>query len=163
MSTTVSYNGSTIATVENQTKTLLTADHWLTSNITVTDTSSGGGGSAGFASGSVTVAANTTARYVITNINTIGFTPSAFVLRKNTDTQTDKALYVASYTEAAGRYVRIRAIYSAQNSGLQATVNFAKWTTATSGQLQRLSDDITYYATTSYILEAGEYTWYAIQ
>ena len=43
MSTTVNYNGSTIATVENQTKTLLTADHWLTSNITVTDTSSGGG------------------------------------------------------------------------------------------------------------------------
>lgn len=37
MSTTVSYNGSTIATVENQTKTLLTADHWLLDNITITD------------------------------------------------------------------------------------------------------------------------------
>lgn len=43
MSTTVSYNGSTIATVENQTKTLLTADHWLLDDITITDTSSGGG------------------------------------------------------------------------------------------------------------------------
>ncbi len=41
MSTTVSYKGNTIATINNQTKTLLTAGTWVEGNITITDTSSG--------------------------------------------------------------------------------------------------------------------------
>lgn len=41
MSTTVSYKGSTIATLNNETKTLTTAGTWVEGNITVTDTMSG--------------------------------------------------------------------------------------------------------------------------
>ena len=44
MSTTVSYKGSTIATVENTTKTLLTQGKYLEANILVTDSGGGGGG-----------------------------------------------------------------------------------------------------------------------
>lgn len=43
MSTTISYKGSTIATAENQTKTLLTSGKYLEDDITVTDVTSGGG------------------------------------------------------------------------------------------------------------------------
>jgi len=43
MSTTVTYKGSTLATVENQTKKLDTAGTWLEDDITITDSSSGGG------------------------------------------------------------------------------------------------------------------------
>lgn len=43
MSTTITYNGSTIAQVNNETKTLLTSGKWLTGNIILTDTSSGTG------------------------------------------------------------------------------------------------------------------------
>ena len=44
MSTTVTYKGATIATADNQTKTLLTAGKYLEDNITVTDSGGGGGG-----------------------------------------------------------------------------------------------------------------------
>jgi len=43
MSTTVTYEGSTIATVKNNTKTLQTAGKYLTDDITLTDTSQSGG------------------------------------------------------------------------------------------------------------------------
>ena len=43
MSTTVSYKGSTITTVDNQTRTLLTQGKYLEANIILTDQSSGGG------------------------------------------------------------------------------------------------------------------------
>lgn len=43
MSTTVTYEGSTIATVENNTKTLQTKGKYLTDDITLTDTSQSGG------------------------------------------------------------------------------------------------------------------------
>lgn len=46
MSTTITYNGSTIGQVSNETKTLLTSGKWLTGNIVLTDSSSGSGGSA---------------------------------------------------------------------------------------------------------------------
>lgn len=42
MSTTVTYKGSTIATVDNETKELATGGKYLEGNITLTDTSSGG-------------------------------------------------------------------------------------------------------------------------
>lgn len=42
MSTTVTYNGSTVTSVNNETKTLLTNGKWLTGNIVLTDTTSGG-------------------------------------------------------------------------------------------------------------------------
>lgn len=45
MSTTVTYEGSTIATVDNNTKTLQTAGKYLTDNITLVDVSQSGGGS----------------------------------------------------------------------------------------------------------------------
>lgn len=44
MSTTVTYKGATIATADNQTKTLLTAGKYLEGNIVITDTGGGGGG-----------------------------------------------------------------------------------------------------------------------
>lgn len=42
MSTTVKYKGATLATVTNQTKTLLTSGTWLEDDIELTDTGSGG-------------------------------------------------------------------------------------------------------------------------
>lgn len=42
MSTTVKYKGATLATVTNQTKTLLTSGTWLEDDITLTDAGSGG-------------------------------------------------------------------------------------------------------------------------
>ena len=47
MSSTVSYGGTTIATVTNQTRTLNTAGKWMTSNVVITDTTEGGGGGGG--------------------------------------------------------------------------------------------------------------------
>ena len=44
MTTTIKYGNSTIATAENQTKTLLTANKYVGNNIEITDVSSGGGG-----------------------------------------------------------------------------------------------------------------------
>lgn len=44
MSTTVSYKGATIATVNNQTKTLLTEGKYLEDDITLVDVTQGGGG-----------------------------------------------------------------------------------------------------------------------
>lgn len=44
MSTTVTYNGSTVTQVNNETKTLLTSGKWLTGNIILTDVSDGSGG-----------------------------------------------------------------------------------------------------------------------
>ncbi len=44
MSTTVTYKGSTLATLTNQTKTLETSGTWLEDDITITDSSSGGNG-----------------------------------------------------------------------------------------------------------------------
>jgi hypothetical protein len=45
MSTTVTYKGQTLTTVENQTKTLQTAGTWVEGDIILTDVTSGGGGS----------------------------------------------------------------------------------------------------------------------
>jgi len=45
MSTTVTYKGTEIASVENETKTLKTAGTWVEGDITLTDVTSGGGGS----------------------------------------------------------------------------------------------------------------------
>lgn len=44
MSTTITYNGSTITQVNNETKTLLTSGKWLTGNIVLTDVSGSGTG-----------------------------------------------------------------------------------------------------------------------
>lgn len=44
MSTTVSYKGNTLTTVNNETKTLNTSGKWLEDNITLVDVTSGGGG-----------------------------------------------------------------------------------------------------------------------
>lgn len=43
MATTVTYKGQTLATVENQTKTLQTAGTWCEDDFTLTDVSGGGG------------------------------------------------------------------------------------------------------------------------
>lgn len=42
MSSTITYKGSTLTTVNNQTRTLLTSGKWLEDNITITDVTSGG-------------------------------------------------------------------------------------------------------------------------
>ena len=44
MSTTVTYKGQTLTTVENQTKTLTTGGTWMEGDLTLTDVSGGGGG-----------------------------------------------------------------------------------------------------------------------
>ena len=44
MSTTVTYKGATLTTVENQTKTLQTAGTWMEGDLTLTDVTQGGGG-----------------------------------------------------------------------------------------------------------------------
>ena len=44
MATTVTYKGATLATVENQTKTLQTAGTWVEDDFTLTDVTQGGGG-----------------------------------------------------------------------------------------------------------------------
>ena len=44
MATTVTYKGQTLATVENQTKTLQTAGKWCEDDFTLTDVTQGGGG-----------------------------------------------------------------------------------------------------------------------
>jgi hypothetical protein len=44
MSTTVTYKGQTLTTVENQTKTLQTAGTWVEGDFTLTDVTQGGGG-----------------------------------------------------------------------------------------------------------------------
>lgn len=43
MSTTVTYKGATLTTVENQTKTLQTAGTWMEGDLTLTDVTQGGG------------------------------------------------------------------------------------------------------------------------
>lgn len=45
MSTTVTYKGSTLATVSNTTKKLLTSGKYMEDDLTLTDVSGGGGGS----------------------------------------------------------------------------------------------------------------------
>lgn len=45
MSATVQYKGSTIATIENTTKTLQTEGKYMEADVVITDVSSGGGGS----------------------------------------------------------------------------------------------------------------------
>lgn len=42
MSSTITYKGSTLTTVNNQTRTLLTRGTWLEDNLTITDVTSGG-------------------------------------------------------------------------------------------------------------------------
>lgn len=42
MSSTITYKGSTLTTVNNQTRTLLTSGKWLEDNITITDVTNGG-------------------------------------------------------------------------------------------------------------------------
>lgn len=48
MSTTVTYKGQTLTTVENQTKTLQTAGTWMEGDLTLTDVTQGGGGDADY-------------------------------------------------------------------------------------------------------------------
>lgn len=50
MSTTVTYKGQTLTTVENQTKTLQTAGTWVEGDFTLTDVTQGGGGGSGLPS-----------------------------------------------------------------------------------------------------------------
>lgn len=44
MSTTVTYKGQTLTTVENETKTLTTGGTWMEGDLTLTDVTQGGGG-----------------------------------------------------------------------------------------------------------------------
>ena len=65
MATTVTYKGQTLATVENQTKTLQTAGTWVEDDFTLTDVTQGGGGSSldDFMSG-VDIAINSNITYL---------------------------------------------------------------------------------------------------
>ena len=59
MSTTVTYKGQTLTTVENQTKTLNTAGTWVEGDFTLTDVTQGGGGLE-HVSGTATITGTTT-------------------------------------------------------------------------------------------------------
>lgn len=74
MSTTVSYKGNTITTVNNETKTLSTSGKWLEGDITLTDVS--GGGSGWLPSSAVLVASADDSYNLSTDTSWDSWTPS---------------------------------------------------------------------------------------
>ena len=100
MSSTVTYKGSTIATVDNQTKTLLTQGKYLEGNIIITDVTSGGGG------GLVHLATLPTIEIAFEDTAFNGWTPST-TAKAILPTQT-AGTFVASNVDDYDYYVRQR-------------------------------------------------------
>lgn len=67
MSTTVTYKGSVITTAENNTKVLETANTWLEDDITLVDTTSGGGGVTPTGTKQISITQNGTTTEDVTN------------------------------------------------------------------------------------------------
>ena len=79
MATTVTYKGQTLATVENQTKTLQTAGTWVEDDFTLTDVSGGGAGE--WTTDGIATRAEPNGAIVVTasDIAPYGFTGSAAI------------------------------------------------------------------------------------
>lgn len=124
---------------------------------------SGGGG--GFVTGTLTVetTVQTSVDVKITDTTALGFTPTKFLLFKDTDTKTNATIYSNTYTEQAGVATRTRSIYDGQGGRVVVSGSATSWTTPSSGFLRLLAGEIYINASSSYELEAGTYTWYAIQ
>lgn len=124
-----------------------------------------GGGISGVATGTLTVASDvsTTTKVTIVSTDKIGFIPTKFLFYKNEDTTTDKCIRMATYAQLGAEYVRTRSIYSTQNATCATGANYTDWTTSNSGYLYRSSSDIQISVSSSYILKAGTYTWWAME
>lgn len=161
-----------------------TADYYSTSNATATPadvasgkvfynadgrqtgTASGGGGGgiSGVARGTLTVDAtvSTSTKVDITTTTEIGFTPTKFFFFKDTHTGTDTVIYMSTYADIGGKYIRVRAVYDARDSKASVSGNYMTWTVDSSGYLYFGGDTVQISVSSSYKLEAGTYTWYAI-
>ena len=126
-----------------------------------------GGGISGVVKGTLSIPTtiNRSTMVDIINVSSIGFTPTQFIFYKNEDTKTNNAVYFASYSNFDSHYLRERAVYSRQDGFTLRGSAVTDWTTPSSGYLYYYSSTgaIQYSATSSYILEAGTYTWIAIE
>ena len=127
--------------------------------------SGGGGGGGGFVTGTLTVetTVQTSTDVKITDTTAIGFTPTKFLLLKDTDTKTNATIYASTYTEQAGVATCTKSIYDGQGGYVSVSGVGSSWTSATTGYLRLSAGGIYIRASSSNKLEAGTYTWYAIQ
>ena len=133
---------------------------------TGTASGGGGGGISGVAKGTLTVDAtvSTSTRVDITNTTEIGFTPTKFFFYKDTHTGTASVIYMSTYSNIDGKYVRTRAVYNNGTEVATVSGNYSNWNSSSSGYLYLAGGTtVQIAASSSYILEAGTYTWYAIQ
>ena len=142
-----------------------TYDVYKYSKAEVNVPSGGGGGVSGVAKGTLTVDAtvSTSTEVNITTTTEIGFTPTKFLFYKDTNTGTDAVIYMSTYADIDGKYVRTCAVYSARDSIARVDGNYSNWTSKSDGLLYFGSNTVKISTSSSYKLEAGTYTWYAIQ
>lgn len=129
-----------------------------------TGTNSGGGGVSGVAKGTLTVPSNvnTSTNTKITDVATIGFTPSAFLFYRSDRSATSNHINQASFvTLGSSYYVRTRTRYS--SNALSTSGDTNNWTTQSSGYLYFNSNNVYFRSSSSYILAAGTWYWVAIQ
>ena len=134
-------------------------------SVTGTASGGGGGGISGVAKGTLTVDAtvSTSTSVDIATTTEIGFTPTKFFFYKDTNTGTDAVIYMSTYADIGSKYIRVRAIYDARNAIASVSGNYMNWTSSSSGCLYFSSNTVKISTSSSYKLEAGTYTWYAIQ
>lgn len=127
--------------------------------------SGGGGGGGGLVTGTLTVetTVQTSTNVKITDTTALGFTPTKFLLLKDTDTKTNATIYATTYTEQAGVGIRTKSVYDGQGGYVSVSGVGSSWTSATTGYLRLSAGEIYVKASSSNKLEAGTYTWYAIQ
>ena len=119
MSTTITYNGSTIGQVSNETKTLLTSGKWLTGNIVLTDSSSGSGSSTLITK---TISANGT--YNASNDNADGYSsitvnvPNSFSINDVSNTTGITAVITGETTTLTTKTITQNGTYSASNDNV---------------------------------------------
>lgn len=119
--------------------------------------SGGGGGGGGFVTGTLTVetTVQTSVDVKITDTTAIGFTPTKFLLFKDTDTKTNATIYSNTYTEQAGVETRTRSIYDGQGGCVVVSGSATSWTTPSSGFLRLLEGEIYINASSSYSWKLG--------
>lgn len=120
-------------------------------------------GVGGIVTGTFTLAADATTTTKVTDISTIGFTPTKFIFFSDSSIRVDKAINTLVFESIGSLFIRFRAIYSELDGILVAAPAYTNWTNQNSGQLYLYNNEIRVEATSSYILKAGTYTWWAIQ
>lgn len=159
-------------TATNTSVTLSATDaNFLASNIKsgvplfgLTGSYSGGGGVTGVAKGTLTVATavNTSTNTKITDVNTIGFTPKAFLFYRSDRSATANHINQASFvTLGSSYYVRSRTRY--YNNALTTNGDTNNWTSQNSGYLYFNSNNVYFRSSSSYILASGTWYWVAIE